>query len=119
MKYALIALTLLPTLAHADFNCKSVEQGPDHGYFVSSNDEGQAEVTMQSIAGPQHLATLDCVTPEYDGHPNVPHAIQICGDNRPGGYKFTITAGGFAGISATLSQASVRGKRIPMVCRLK
>ena len=117
MKYSLLALALIPSFAHAGFSCKSVEQGPDHGYFAQSTDDGQVEISMQSIAGPQPVATLDCYTPVGTGNPNIPHAIQIYGDKTPRGVKFVITSGGVVGISANLS-LSQASRTIPMVCRL-
>jgi hypothetical protein len=114
MKYFLIAaVTLLPTLAHAKFVC-SYNPGPDRGWIVRETKDGNAEVLMQSIMGPQLKATLECITPEGDGrNGNIPHVAVLCQDAAKT-YQFTMHSGGVVGISADLRPQNQ--KPIPLHC---
>ncbi|MGZ3694781.1 MAG: hypothetical protein ACXWQO_11400 [Bdellovibrionota bacterium] len=119
MKLAIFTvIALLPTLAHAGFVCNSANRGPDHGIFVQETENGNAEVYMQSIAGPQKLAALECYTPEGDGRSgNIPHTTLLCHDTKANGYVFQMSSGGIAGVTAMLSRPNMNTKAEFLGCR--
>jgi len=63
MRLALLVLSscISSTAFAEEVICKDVNGGIDHGYLVNVAPKlGAAEVSMQSIAGPQLLANLTC-----------------------------------------------------------
>lgn len=116
MKLLFALIALAPTLASAEpsFWCKEVNAGIDHGYFVNfSSPIKSAEVSTQSIAGPQKLANLQCsYVSNLDDHGGVRDPLISCSEPnlRDAGYSLLLD-NSTGPITATLYSITIAGSK--------
>lgn len=91
---ALAALAPLSASAEPSFWCKDTKAGPDHGYYANFNASMQyVDISMQSIAGPQKLAELNCsytAIPEGQAADGKPYLRCTEPKLRDAGYSLTL-----------------------------
>jgi len=111
MKMLIVSLLALTVVSQAQampvpptYICNSTGQhSPDDGYSVIvSRDLKRAEVSMNSIAGPQRLAVLNC-SQDASRHSvgnDVESLFLVCSEPqlRDAGYSVNLSEGGFAGL---------------------